>query len=177
MKSSLKDQVAPHLNQVKAEGSVRVRRLREIGSQSRQEAIAEVKAGLQFMGAIGKEALGALKSTLTSNLQEVKVKGISTAQSAAGERVKQAKNYAENLDAQWTEKYGATYVGLKQKLQQARVKYHEARQQQQAGAPSSYHAVQSDLHNQAGQAATFTVLKEEQIKQAVKALFQKVAKR
>jgi F0F1-type ATP synthase membrane subunit b/b' len=177
MKSSLKDQVAPHLNQVKAEGSARVQRLREIGTQSRQEAIAEVKAGLQSMRTIGQDALGVLKSTLSSNLQDAKTKGVSTAQSVAGDRLKQAKTYAESLDAQWTDKYGTTYIGLKQKLQQARVKYHEARQQQQAGAPSSYQVVQSDLQGQAGQAATFTVLKEEQIKQAVKALFQKITKR
>lgn len=177
MKSSIKDQVAPHLHRVKAEGSARAQRLREIATQSRKEAIAEVTAGFQSIRTIGQEALGMLKSTLTNNVQETKAKGVATAQSLAGERMKQAKTYAETLDAQWTEKYGATYVGLKQKLQQARVKYNEARQQQQAGGPSSYQTVQSDLHNQTGQAATFTVLKEEQIKQYLKTLLQRVTKK
>jgi hypothetical protein len=177
MNSSIKDQVSPHFNQVKAEGQARVKRLWEIGTQSRTEAIAEVQAGLKSMGAIGQEVVGVVKTTLTNNFQEAQTKGVSMAQSVAGERMNQAKTYVGSLDSQWTEKYGATYVGLKQKLQQARIKYNEARQQQQAGGPSSYQSVQSDLNAQAGQAATFTVLTEEQIKQGVKTLFRKVTKR
>lgn len=168
MNPSIKEQVAPHFSQVKAEGATRAKRIREVTTQAGTEAIAEVKAGYQSIQGIFKEMLQGLKITALQTVEETKAKGTSTAKSLANEQVVKAKTKIEHLDAQWTERHGASYAVFKQKLQNAQAWYTETRRQMQASQPSPYQAVQVDLEGQVEQKATQVAHKEAQLKQHLK---------
>jgi hypothetical protein len=176
MNPSIKEQVTPHFSQVKAEGATRVKRIREVTTQAGTEAIAEVKAGYQSIQGIFKEVLQVLKTTAIQNLEEAKAKGTSTAHALAKEQVIKAKTQIENLDTQWTERHGSSYIGFKQRLQNARTWYTETRQHMQTVQPSPYQTVQGDVENQVEQTATKVVRREEQVKQYLKTAIQSVAK-
>jgi hypothetical protein len=95
MNPSIKEQVAPHFSQVKAEGATRAKRIREVTTQAGAEAIAEVQAGYQSIQGIFKEMLQGLKTTALQTVEETKAKGTSTAKSLANEQVVKAKTKIE----------------------------------------------------------------------------------
>jgi hypothetical protein len=188
MANEIKAQLKTNLQNVKAQGSTRAARIRDILKAAASETIAEVKQGSGEMRTIATDTF----STVVNTLDEGKVNPTSesaSADSAPSNSIltklfsafktrltKQFKQQAVKLDSGLGARYGDRYQTSKQRLgqvaNQMTQRYQQKIETAKAQGSTPLQQTQVGIQDRAGAFGAAAARTEQQIKQRLKSLVQ-----
>jgi phosphosulfolactate synthase (CoM biosynthesis protein A) len=193
MAHDIKTQLKTNIETVKAQGSTRAARIRDILKSAASETIAEVKQGTGDMRAIATDTFSTVVNTLdeseiNSTTQPVSAESVRTDASSSKSLltklflalktrlVTQVKHQAVKLDDGLGARYGDRYQTSKERLHQVAGQVAQRYQQEIATAKAQgstpLQHTQARMHERAGAFGAVAARTEQQIKARLKSLVQ-----
>lgn len=180
MSDSLKDRITSDIQKAKTESGTRVNRIGVILREAASQSLAEVKAGSSQVRLIATQTLSTVTDQLNQSANSPEPADNKPSQpfmktlfqAIQRQVVARLRTQIVTLDTKLTVRYGDRYELLKQRVENSRLWYKNARANAEAAGIDPLQQKQVEIETKVGDVGITVAQKEQQIRQQVKEFVQ-----